>query len=87
MASPKIEIYSKWGCPFCFRAKGLLDAKSVTYVEYDITMGGPKRTEMVERAPEATTVPQIFIDNVGIGGCDDLFALDAAGKLDPLLGR
>ncbi len=87
MVSPKIEIYSKWGCPFCYRAKGLLDAKGVTYNEYDITMGGPKRAEMVERAPGASTVPQIFIDNVGIGGCDELFALDSNGKLDPLLGR
>lgn len=87
MSSPRIEIYSKWGCPFCSRAKALLDGKGVQYDEYDITMGGPKRAEMAERAPGATTVPQIFIGNVGIGGCDELFALDASGKLDPLLGR
>ena len=87
MSSPQIEIYSKWGCPFCSRAKALLEAKGAKYDEYDITMGGPKRAEMAERAPGATTVPQIFIGNFGIGGCDELFALDASGKLDPLLGR
>ncbi len=85
MAAPKIEIYSKWGCPFCHRAKALLDAKGAAYQEYDITMGGPRRAEMIERGPGAATVPQIFIDNVAIGGCDDLFALDSSGKLDQLL--
>ena len=87
MTAPKVEIYTKWGCPYCTRAKGLLDAKGVAYSEYDITMGGPKRAEMVARAPGATTVPQIFIDDKAIGGCDDLHALEAAGRLDPLLGR
>lgn len=87
MSAPKVEIYTKWGCPYCVRAKGLLDAKGVAYSEYDITMGGPKRAEMQDRAPGAMTVPQIFIDGAAIGGCDDLHALDRAGKLDPLLGR
>lgn len=87
MSAPKVEIYTKWGCPYCVRAKGLLDAKGVAYSEYDITMGGPKRAEMQDRAPGAMTVPQIFIDDAAIGGCDDLHALDRAGKLDPLLGR
>ena len=82
----KVEIYTKWGCGYCAAAKRLLDGKGVAYEEYDITMGGPKRAEMLERAPGATTVPQIFIDNQGIGGSDDLHALDRAGKLDPLLG-
>ena len=86
MSAVKVEIYTKWGCPYCVRAKALLDAKGVAYTEYDITMGGPKRAEMLERAPGATTVPQIFVNDQGLGGCDDVYALDRAGKLDPLLG-
>lgn len=82
----KVEIYTKWGCPYCVRAKALLDGKGVAYAEYDITMGGPKRTEMLERVPGAATVPQIIIDGAPVGGCDDLQALDRSGKLDPLLG-
>lgn len=86
MPTPVIEIYTKWGCPYCVRAKALLDAKGVTYAEYDITLGGPKRDEMQTRVPGGMTVPQILIDDQAIGGCDDLHALDRAGKLDPLLG-
>lgn len=86
MSAAKVEIYTKWGCPYCVRAKALLDAKGVDYTEYDITMGGPKRAEMLERVPGATTVPQVFVDNQPLGGCDDIHALDRAGKLDPLLG-
>ena len=82
----KVEIYTKMGCGYCVRAKRLLDEKGVDYEEYDITLGGPKKVELSARAPQATTVPQIFIDDRGIGGCDDLHALDRAGKLDPLLG-
>jgi glutaredoxin 3 len=63
----------------------LLKDKGVTAEEYDITMGGPKRAEMLERANGRTTVPQIFIDGRHIGGSDDLAALDRAGGLDPLL--
>ncbi len=81
-----IEIYTKAFCGYSTRAKKLLDAKGVTYEEYDITMGGPKRAEMLQRANGRATVPQIFIDGRHIGGCDDLHALDDAGKLDPLLG-
>jgi len=81
----KVEIYTKAFCGFCFRAKALLEAKGVAFEEYDITMGGPKRQEMMERAPGRTTVPQIFIDGQHIGGSDDLHALDARGGLDPLL--
>ncbi|MDE2564069.1 MAG: glutaredoxin 3 [Sphingomonadales bacterium] len=84
---PRVEMYTKWGCPYCVRAKALLGGKGVNVVEYDITMGGPRRTEMLERAPGRTTVPQIFIDDVHVGGCDDLVAIDRAGKLDPLLAR
>lgn len=81
----KVEIYTKAFCGFCFRAKALLEAKGVDFVEYDITMGGPKRGEMLDRANGRSTVPQIFIDGQHIGGCDDLQALEARGQLDPLL--
>jgi glutaredoxin 3 len=81
----KVEIYTKWTCPYCLRAKRLLDGKGVSYEEYDITMGGPQRAEMIARANGRITVPQIFIDGKHIGGSDDLAALDARGGLDPLL--
>lgn len=87
MSKPTIEIYTKAFCGYCHRAKSLLDSKGVSYTEYDITMGGPKRAEMMERKPGATTVPQIFIDNQPIGGSDDLARLDRDGKLDTLLGQ
>lgn len=86
MSSPKVEIYTQWGCPYCVRAKALLDRKGVAYAEYDVTMGGEKRAEMVRRVPGAMTVPQILIDEIAIGGCDDMHALDASGRLDPMLG-
>ncbi len=85
MTAAKVEIYTKWGCPYCVRAKALLDGKGATYTEHDITLGGPKKAEMQARAPGATTVPQIFVDDAALGGCDDVQALDRAGKLDPLL--
>lgn len=81
----KVEIYTKFGCPYCYRAKRLLDNKGAAYEEHDITMGGPQRGEMIGRANGRTTVPQIFIDGRHIGGSDDLAALDARGGLDPLL--
>jgi glutaredoxin 3 len=81
----KVEIYTKFACPYCVRAKHLLDAKGVAYDEHDVTMGGARRAEMLERAPGARTVPQIFINGAGIGGSDDLYALESAGKLDALL--
>ncbi|MFA7440392.1 MAG: glutaredoxin 3 [Sphingomonadaceae bacterium] len=80
-----IEIYTKSTCGYCMRAKTLLDSKDVEYTEYEISAGGPKRAEMIERAHGRTTVPQIFIDGRHIGGCDDLMALERAGKLEPLL--
>lgn len=80
-----VELYTKFTCSFCGRAKQLLSSKGVDYVEYDITMGGPKRDEMVKRAPGACTVPQIFINGSPIGGYDELSALERAGKLDNLL--
>ncbi|ALE16512.1 Glutaredoxin 3 (Grx2) [Altererythrobacter epoxidivorans] len=85
MATPTIDIYTKFGCGFCYRAKRLLDSKGVEYNEFDITMGGPKRDEMLERAPTARTVPQIFIGEHYVGGSDELHALDRDGKLDPML--
>ncbi|MFW2829734.1 glutaredoxin 3 [Sphingomonas sp. ID0503] len=81
----KVEIYTKAFCPYCSRAMNLLGSKGVTPEEYDITMGGPQRAEMIQRANGRTTVPQVFIDGAHIGGSDDLAALDRAGKLDPLL--
>lgn len=85
MPGSKVEIYTKWGCPYCVRAKALLDAKGVAYEEYDITMGGPKKAEMTQRVPGAMTVPQILINDRAIGGSDDLHALERAGTLDALL--
>lgn len=81
----KVEIYTKFGCPYCHRAKRLLDSKGAAYQEHDITLGGPRRGEMISRANGRTTVPQVFIDGRHIGGSDDLAALDARGGLDPLL--
>jgi glutaredoxin 3 len=80
-----IEIYTKFGCPYCSRAKQLLAGKEQDFTEYDVSMGGPKKEEMTRRAPDSRTVPQIFIGDQHVGGCDDLFALDQAGKLDPML--
>ena len=87
MAQPPIDIYTKFACPYCVRAKRLLTDKGVQFTEHDITMGGPKRDEMMARAPSATTVPQIFIGERHVGGSDDLATLEREGKLDALLGR
>ena len=84
---PKVEIYTTPFCPYCSRAKALLEMKGVAFQEYDVSMGGEKRAAMLQRANGGYTVPQIFIDDRHIGGCDDMFALDRAGKLDPLLER
>jgi glutaredoxin 3 len=85
MAGPQIDIYTKFACPFCVRAKRLLTEKGAVFSEYDITLGGPKRDEMLARAPNAMTVPQIFIGDVHVGGSDELAALEREGKLDALL--
>ena len=87
MSRPKVEIYTKIYCGYCYRAKRLLDSKGVGYAEYDITLGGAKRAEMLERKPDAFTVPQIFIDGVAVGGSDELARLEREGKLDGLLGQ
>ena len=81
----KVEIYTKVFCGFCVRAKELLKAKDVAFEEFPVDGGGPKKDEMVERAGGRTTVPQIFIDGAHVGGCDELFALEREGRLDPLL--
>jgi glutaredoxin 3 len=85
MNQTHVDIYTKFGCGYCFRAKRLLDEKGVDYTEFDITMGGPKREEMLQRAPGAMTVPQIFIGDTHVGGSDELAALEREGKLDALL--
>ena len=82
----RIEVFTKAFCGYCVRAKRLLEAKGVDFEEYDITMGGPKRLEMLQRAQGRTTVPQIFIGDRHVGGSDDLHALERDGRLDPLLG-
>lgn len=81
-----VEIFTKFACPYCYRAKALLDSKGVAYTERDAS-GGTDRADMLSRSNGRTTVPQIFINGQHVGGCDDLHALDAAGKLDPMLGR
>jgi glutaredoxin 3 len=81
----KIEIYTSPFCGYCHRAKALLGRKGVEYTEIDVMMDGGRRMEMMKRANGRHTVPQIFIDGRHIGGCDDLYALDDAGGLDPLL--
>ena len=82
----KIEVFTKVLCPYCSRAKALLDRKGAAYQEIDVTMDRAGFDAMVERAGGRLTVPQIFIDGRHIGGSDDLAALDARGGLDPLLG-
>lgn len=82
----KVEMYSKFMCPFCMRATALLESKGVEIIDIPAANDAAKRAEMNERAGGANTFPQIFIDGKHIGGSDDLAALDRAGKLDPLLG-
>ena len=81
----RVEIYVKTTCPYCFRAQRLLDEKGVDYETYVLEWGSPLREEMIQRAGGRTTVPQIFIDGRHIGGCDDLYALERQGQLEPLL--
>jgi glutaredoxin 3 len=81
----RVEIYTKTFCPYCWRAKALLESKGVEYHEIAVDWGGEQKQMMVQRANGRTTVPQIFIGELHIGGCDDLLALDRAGKLDELI--
>jgi glutaredoxin 3 len=82
---PRIEIYVKTTCGYCWRAKHLLETKGVEYKEIVVDFGGPERETMIRRANGRTTVPQIFIGKRHIGGCDVLFALERAGRLDELI--
>jgi glutaredoxin 3 len=78
----RVEVYSTLFCPYCSRAKGLLEKKGVDYINIDVIEDSSKRDEMVERSGGRQSVPQIFIDGELIGGYDDLYALERAGKLD-----
>lgn len=82
---PKIEIYTWSRCPFCIRAKALLDEKGVQYSEYCIDGNEEARADMAQRANGRRSLPQIFINDQHIGGCDDLYDLEFQGKLDSLL--
>ena len=81
----KIEIYTQPYCPYCSRAVSLLTAKGVAFTEINAPHGTAERRDAIARSGGRTTVPQIFIDGTSIGGCDDLVALERAGRLDPLL--
>jgi glutaredoxin 3 len=81
----RVEIYTKFGCPYCARAKALLGEKGVEYEEYEINTLPGKRDEMMERSNGRHTVPQIFIDGKHVGGSDDLAELERAGRLEPML--
>ena len=83
--SATVEIYTWQTCPFCIRAKLLLEDKGVQYTEYKIDGDNVARAKMAERANGGRSLPQIFINNVHVGGCDDIHALDRQGKLDSML--
>lgn len=82
----KVEIYSTTYCPYCVRAKQLLDAKDIEFTEIDVTGDDEARVSLVEKSGGRKTVPQIFIDGQSIGGYDDLRALEESGQLDAMLG-
>lgn len=86
-AVAKVIVYSTLLCPFCHRAKALLRKKGVAFTEIDVGMDAEKRAEMTKLAHGKHTVPQIFIGETHVGGCDDLHALDDEGKLDSILAR
>ncbi|MBD2313162.1 glutaredoxin 3 [Desertifilum sp. FACHB-1129] len=83
--SANVEIYTWSRCPFCIRAKALLKRKDIDYTEYCIDGDEDARDAMAQRANGRRSLPQIFINDRHIGGCDDLHTLDAQGRLDPLL--
>jgi glutaredoxin 3 len=82
---PSITIYTKSWCPYCAAAKRLLEEKGAAFTEIDIEKQPDQRAEMIQKAKGRTTVPQIFIGDRHVGGCDDLYALDDNGQLQPLL--
>ncbi|MEL6919452.1 MAG: glutaredoxin 3 [Pseudomonadota bacterium] len=81
-----VVIYTRQLCGFCTAAKRLLDSKGQGYREFDATFNPGLKKEMIQKSGGKTTFPQIFVGDTHVGGCDDLLALDRAGKLDPLLG-
>ena len=81
----KIEVYSGDYCPYCMRAKALLKQRDLEFIEYNVQHEPERRTEMAERAPGVRTIPQIFINDKHVGGCDDLYALDRTGELQAWL--
>lgn len=81
---PKVQIYTTFSCPYCYRAKALLQSKNVEFEEIDVSGKPAERERMIERSGRRT-VPQIFIGDTHVGGSDDLAELDRAGRLDPLL--
>lgn len=82
---PNIEIYTSPLCGYCHAAKRLLDQKGVGFTEFDVAVDPSRRSQMLERAPGSRTVPQIFIGDTHVGGCDELYTLERDGKLDELL--
>lgn len=82
-----VELYTTPICPFCVRAKQLLNSKGVSFQEHNVMLNPSRRAEMRDRAGGVNTVPQVFINNRHIGGCDELYALDGKGGLDPLLAQ
>ncbi|WP_215745580.1 glutaredoxin 3 [Gluconobacter sp. P1C6_b] len=82
----KIEIYTQPGCPYCVHAVSLLRSKGIEFQEINAPRGSTEREESIRRSG-SRTVPQTFVDGKGLGGCDDLMALDRAGRLDALLGK
>jgi glutaredoxin 3 len=80
-----IEIYTRPGCGYCTAAKSLLTRKNAAFIELNVAADPTYREQMYDRAGDGSTFPQIFIDQTHVGGCDDLYALDRAGKLDALL--
>jgi len=86
MAMARVEVYSTLFCPYCARAKSLLEKKGVDFIDIDVIADAGKREEMVARSGGRQTVPQIFIDGEHIGGSDELATLERAGKLDAKLG-
>jgi glutaredoxin 3 len=85
MSAPKIVMYSTGWCPYCSRARELLESKGIDFEEIDVEARPEARTEMMARSGGRRTVPQIFIGPLHVGGCDDLHALEASGRLDTLL--
>ncbi|MCJ8520305.1 glutaredoxin 3 [Pseudorhizobium tarimense] len=82
-----VTIYTRQGCGYCVRAKSLLASKGVDFTEHDATYAPDLRQEMIGKANGRSTFPQIFINGEHVGGCDDLHALERAGKLDPMLAN